>query len=171
MKKVFLPLGVLILVISLLLAAVGPVSAVGEGQLKILKQDQNGSALVGATFVISPNPHNWTAPDLTVVDNGINDNDGADGVLLITQCIMDSSQEYTVTETVAPPSYTPAPPQTTKITQGAETDPITLTFINTPSVGGAALPVNKVGILIPWVGLVLIVIGGTTWFTLKRRST
>ncbi len=171
MKKTLFPLGVVILVMSLILTVVGTTSATGTGQLKILKQDQNGNALVGATFVISPNPHNWTAPDLTVVDNGINDNDTADGVLLITGCNIDSSQEYTVTETVAPPGYTPAPPQTTIIGHGSESTPVTLTFINTPSVGGAALPVNKVGILIPWVGLAFMVSGAITWFALKKRST
>lgn len=168
MKKSFLPLGVLILVVLLVLTMAGPASASTRSQLKILKQNQDGDALVGATFVISPNPHNWTAPDLTVVDNGTNDDDPTDGVLLITQCTMDSSQEYTVTETVAPPGYTPAPPQTINI---PSSEMVTLIFINTPSVGANAQPVNKFGVLIPWIGLAFIVTGGITWFAIKKRST
>lgn len=166
MKKLLLPLGVVILIVSLLLAAVGPVSAEGGGLLKILKQDQSGNALVGATFVIDPNPKTWTGT-LTVVDNGINDNDSADGVVEIIECITDTDKEYTVTETVAPPGYTPAPPQTIKI---VNVELITLTFINTPTIGGTAQPVNKVGVLIPWIGLAFIVAGGITWFALKKRS-
>jgi hypothetical protein len=171
MKKSFFPIGILILVVSLILVVVGTTSAAGECRLEILKQDQNGDALVGATFVISPDPTS-TPPgmgELTVVDNGMNDNDPTDGVLLIIGCNYDPSLEYTVTETVAPPGYAPAPPQTTKIDDFLE--PITITFINQPPVGGAAQPVNKVGVLIPWVGLAFIVIGGITWFALKRRST
>ncbi len=170
MKKALFPIGVAILIVSLILAAVGPVSAVGSGQLEILKKDQSGNALVGATFVISPNPHNWTAPDLTVVDNGINDNNSADGVLLVQQCNVSPVQEYTVTETVAPAGYTLAPSQTTIIDSETVESPITLTFINTPTIGGDAQPVSKVGVFIPWVGLAFIVAGGITWFVVKRRS-
>lgn len=172
MKRSFLPLVVLILVVSLVLVVAGSISASGDCRLEILKQDQNGNALVGATFVISPDPTSEPpgTGELTVVDNGMNDSDPTDGVLLIENCNYDPSIEYTVTETVAPPGYTPAPPQTTKIDDFLE--PITLTFINEPPiVGSSAQPINKVGVLIPWVGLAFIVTGGITWFALKQRST
>jgi len=172
MKKRLFPLGVIILEILLVLTVVGSISASGECRLEILKKDQNGDALVGATFVISPDPTS-TPPgegQLTVVDNGMNDNDPTDGVLLIIGCNYDPDIEYTVTETVAPPGYIPAPPQTTKIDDFLE--PITLTFINEPPiVGNGAQPVNKVGILIPWIGLAFVVSGAITWFALKKRST
>ena len=171
MKKSLLPLGVLILIVSLILAAVGPVSAAEGCDITILKQDQNGEALAGATFVISPDPTS-TYPysgELTVVDNGLNDKDPSIGVLWITELPCDPITLFTITETVAPPGYTPAPPQTGVID---EQGPLVLTFINEPpTVGSSAQPVNKVGVLIPWVGLAFVVTGGITWFTLKRRST
>lgn len=170
MKKALFPSIALVLVLGLALTLVGPASAVGEGSLKILKQDENGEALFGATFVISPDPQDWIG-DLTVVDNGSNDSDLADGVLLILDCKMDPNQEYTVTETVAPPGYQPAPPQSgIKINSP---DTVTLTFVNEPppSVGGDVSPVNKVGVLAPWIVLAFLLIGGTTWFAVRRRST
>ena len=171
MKKALFPIGVAILVVSLLLSVAGPISAAGNCRLEILKQNPNGEALVGATFVISPDPTSEPpgTGELTVVDNGMNDNDPIDGVLLVINCNCDESLEYIVTETVAPPGYTPAPPQTTKIDDFFE--PITLTFINQPSVGVAAQPVNKVGVLIPWIGLAFVVSGAITWFVLKKRHT
>jgi len=43
--------------------------------------------------------------------------------------------------------------------------------ITPSSVGGNAQPVDKFGILAPWIiGLALLLIGGMTWFALKRRS-
>ena len=44
--------------------------------------------------------------------------------------------------------------------------------VETPSplgVGGEAYPVNKLAILAPWIGLAVLLIGGITWFTLRRR--
>lgn len=44
--------------------------------------------------------------------------------------------------------------------------------ITTPQplgVGGEAYPVNKLGILAPWIGLTMLLIGSITWFTLRRR--
>ena len=37
-------------------------------------------------------------------------------------------------------------------------------------VGGEVYPVNKLGILAPWIGLAVLSIGGITWFTLRRRK-
>jgi len=44
-------------------------------------------------------------------------------------------------------------------------------ILTDPSVGGDVEPVNKVSVLVPWIGLALLLIGGMTWFTLRRRST
>jgi len=45
------------------------------------------------------------------------------------------------------------------------------TIILTTAVGGDVQPINRVGILAPWIGLAFLLIGGMTWFALKRRST
>jgi MprA protease rhombosortase-interaction domain-containing protein len=76
-----------------------------------------------------------------------------------------------VTETVAPPGYQAAPPQSgIKLT--LEITTVTLTFVDkTTKVGGEAHPINRVGILAPWLGLALLLIGGATWFALRRRTT
>ncbi|HEX74853.1 MAG TPA: hypothetical protein G4N93_06915 [Dehalococcoidia bacterium] len=37
-------------------------------------------------------------------------------------------------------------------------------------VGGEAYPVNKLGILAPWLGLAMLLISGITWFTLRHRA-
>ena len=36
-------------------------------------------------------------------------------------------------------------------------------------VGGEVYPVNKLGILAPWIGFAMLLIGSITWFTLRRR--
>ena len=97
-----------------------------EGELIIKKVDGAGDALAGATFVITPDPKTATG-SLTVVDNGLNDEDPAEGVLLVTGCIIGTV--CTVEETVAPPGYEPAPPQTVTISAT-----VTLTFVNTPEL-------------------------------------
>jgi len=97
------------------------------GELVILKQDGSGNALVGATFVITPDPKTGTG-SLTVVDNGLNDEAPLnDGVLLVTDCIIGTV--CTVEETVAPPGYEKAAPQTVTISAT-----VTLTFVNTPEL-------------------------------------
>jgi len=166
MKKVLFPLIAIALVFGLILMIVGPANAAFVGSLEILKQDQDGNALFGATFVISPDPQDLEG-GLTVVDNGMNDDDSEKGVLLVTSCLL--GQEYTVTETVAPPGYEAAPPQSVILT--LEITTVTLTFVDhQPGVGGNAQPINKVGVLAPWISLALLLIGGTTWFALRRRS-
>jgi hypothetical protein len=173
MKKTLFPLIGMVLVLGLAVALVGPVSAgfqgIGKSSLEILKLDENGKLLYGATFVISPDPTDW-AGDLTVVDNGMNDDAPQKGVLRVIYCITDPTQEYTVTETVAPPGFKAAPPQTgIKI---PSMEPVTVTFVDkTTKVGGEVYPINSVGILAPWLGLAVVLIGGMTWFTLRRRTT
>lgn len=179
MKKALFPLIAMVLVLGLAVVLIGPVSAgfqgVGTSSLEILKLDENGENLYGATFEIAPDPTNWTGI-LTVVDNGTNDSDyliygdKKPGVLLVLFCIANPTQEYTVTETVAPPGFQAAPPQTgIKI---PTEEKVTLTFVDkTTKVGGEVYPINRVGVFAPWLGLALLLIGGMTWFTLRRRTT
>jgi len=49
---------------------------------------------------------------------------------------------------------------------------IQATIILTTTVGGDVLPINKVGVLAPWIGLAFLLIGGgTTWLAVRRRSS
>ena len=85
------------------------------GAIKILKLDDLGGYLGGATFTISPDPYGGTDP-LTVVDNDGNDADATDGIILLQNVPLGS---YTITETVAPPGYQLDPiPQTKVVTTG-----------------------------------------------------
>jgi hypothetical protein len=102
------------------------------GQIVILKKDEAGNALAGATFEISPNPKTGELPALTVVDEGLNDEaTGTPGVLSVSQCKV--CVTCTVTETVPPAGYNVAPPQTAHVTTAGET--VTLTFVDTPELG------------------------------------
>jgi len=92
------------------------------GQLEIRKVHICGPLLGGATFVIEPNPKTG-AGSLTVVDNGVNDENPTKGILLVTGCI--EGTFCTVTETVPPPGYVAGSPQTVTITGS-------LTFVNRP---------------------------------------
>jgi len=97
------------------------------GEILILKKDEDGNALFGATFNITPDPKTGTG-SLIVVDNGLNDElPLADGELLVTGCLV--CIPVTVTEIVAPPGYTIAPPQPAHVTTAGET--VELTFVNT----------------------------------------
>jgi hypothetical protein len=40
-----------------------------------------------------------------------------------------------------------------------------------PPVGGEAYPVNKFSLLAPWVAVAVLLAGGISWFTLRRRRT
>lgn len=100
------------------------------GEIVILKEDPAGNALLGATFVITPDPKTGTG-SLTVVDNGLNDElPLTDGVLLVTGCLV--CIPVTVTETVPPPGYAVAPPQPAHVTTAGET--VELTFTDTPEL-------------------------------------
>ena len=98
------------------------------GEILILKKDGAGNALVGATFVITPDPKTGTG-SLTMVDNGPNDElPLADGELLVTGCQVCIS--CNVTETVPPEGYDLDPtPQPAHVTESGET--VTLSFVNT----------------------------------------
>jgi uncharacterized surface anchored protein len=111
------------------------VDTLEKGELIIRKMDVAGNALVGATFVITPDPKTGTG-SLTVVDNGLNDEDPAGGILKVTGCIIGTV--CTVEETVAPAGYVPAPPQTVTISAT-----VTLTFVNEKEERGQ-LKIKKV---------------------------
>jgi hypothetical protein len=94
------------------------------GQLEIRKLHICRFLLGGATFVIEPDPRTGIAgSSLTVVDNGLNDENPTNGILLVTGCI--EGITCTVTETVPPPGYVGGPPQSVTITGS-------LTFVNKP---------------------------------------
>jgi len=92
------------------------------GQLEIIKRHICGFLLGGAQFLIEPNPKTGTG-SLTLVDNGLNDENPTTGKLLVTECI--EGITCTVTETVPPPGYVAGPPQPVTITGS-------LTFVNRP---------------------------------------
>ena len=71
------------------------------GQITILKQDENGDPLGGATFSITPNPFTGSG-SLEVKDNDSNDDNDADGVIHLSAVEPD---EYEVCETKAPAGY------------------------------------------------------------------
>uniref|UniRef100_UPI0015E09B43 prealbumin-like fold domain-containing protein n=1 Tax=Zhihengliuella halotolerans TaxID=370736 RepID=UPI0015E09B43 len=71
--------------------------------LKIVKTDENGVPLGGASFEISPNPlPGGEGGSLVIVDNDANDADPADGTIELAEV---NPGEYTVTEIVAPDGY------------------------------------------------------------------
>jgi hypothetical protein len=121
-------------------------------ELTIYKVDGSGSALAGATFVITPDPKTGTG-SLTVVDNGLNDECPEPGVLCLSGLICELT--CTVEETVAPTGYEPAPPQTVTIGETAA-----LTFVNThtPSCGTVCAAQTA-------PGEYLFGGGQTNWFT------
>jgi len=94
------------------------------GNLEIKKVDGNGNPLSGSSFLITPNPKTGI-DNLTVVDNGANDNSSTAGTLLVTGCKL--NVEYTVHESVTPSGYKTAPNQTITLTSS---DVVTLTFTN-----------------------------------------
>jgi hypothetical protein len=102
------------------------------GQIEILKLDELGAPLFGATFEICPNPKTGEEPCLIVEDNGLNDEDPAGGVLLVTGvkiCV-----PVTVTETVPPPDYELDPtPYPAHVTECGET--VVVTVVNIPPEG------------------------------------
>ncbi|WP_275002002.1 SpaA isopeptide-forming pilin-related protein [Promicromonospora iranensis] len=95
-------------------------------ELTIEKDDEQGNAVGGSTFTVSPNPlPDGTGDSLEIADNDANDADPADGVIRIPT--VQPGIEYTVTESGPPPGYLGAGPQT--VTPGESADE-TLTFVN-----------------------------------------
>jgi fimbrial isopeptide formation D2 family protein/uncharacterized repeat protein (TIGR01451 family) len=78
-----------------------PVDLSTCGQITILKEDENGDPLAGATFTVTPNPFTGTG-SLSVTDDAAPDDDPADGVIHLSGVEPD---EYQVCETDAPAGY------------------------------------------------------------------
>jgi hypothetical protein len=78
-----------------------PVDLSTCGQITILKDDENGDPLAGATFSVAPNPFTGSG-SLSVTDNTAPDDDPADGVIHLSGVEPD---EYEVCETDAPDGY------------------------------------------------------------------
>ena len=78
-----------------------PVDLSTCGQLTILKDDENGDPLGGATFSITPNPFTGSG-SLSVTDDAGADDDAADGVIHLSGVEPD---DYEVCETGAPDGY------------------------------------------------------------------
>ena len=78
-----------------------PVDLSTCGQITLLKDDENGDPLGGATFSITPNPFTGSG-SLSVTDNSAPDDDPADGVIHLSGVEPD---EYEVCETDAPDGY------------------------------------------------------------------
>jgi uncharacterized repeat protein (TIGR01451 family) len=78
-----------------------PVDLSTCGQITILKDDENGDPLGGATFSVTPNPFTGSG-SLSVTDNVAPDDDAADGVIHLSAVEPD---EYEVCETDAPDGY------------------------------------------------------------------
>jgi len=95
-------------------------------ELTIYKVDGSANALAGACFNITPDPKTGTGV-MTVCDNGLNDEDPADGVLSLSELMC--GLVCTVEETVVPEGYVGADPQTVTIGETLE-----LTFVNTPEL-------------------------------------
>lgn len=104
--------------------------------LRIEKHNTDGVLLAGATFQVTPNP-NTGSGSLTAVDGGANDlttvgtQAPADGVIEFFQA--QPLGNYTVTETVPPPGYAPAAPQTKNCPAGGS---CTFTFVDTVQTVG-----------------------------------
>jgi hypothetical protein len=49
------------------------------------------------------------------------------------------------------------------------TDIVVTQGIPPPPVGGEAYPVNKFAVLAPWLAVAVLLAGGISWFTLRRR--
>lgn len=71
------------------------------GQITILKQDENGAPLGGATFSVTPNPFTGSG-SLEVTDNDDPDDNDADGVIHLSAV---EPGDYEVCETEAPAGY------------------------------------------------------------------
>jgi len=92
-------------------------------QLTIYKVDGSGDPLAGACFNITPDPKTGTGV-MTVCDNGLNDEDPADGVLSLSELMCGLT--CNVEETIVPEGYEGADPQEVTIGETLE-----LTFVNT----------------------------------------
>lgn len=148
------------------------------GSIEILKLDDiTRQKLRGAVFLVSPDPYDYDG-ELIVVDNAPPDSDPAWGVVLLENVPCGT---YTVTERQAPEGYI----KLTGVTIKEVRYNLTTTFIflnrqsdggekdsEPPTVGIIVMPVDKAGLLIPWLGLAgLIVLATGVGLVLRRRMT
>ncbi len=85
-----------------------------RGDLLIRVRDQDGSYLAGACFGLIPNGE--TAPSAEVCDNRGDDENSADGRILLTSI---RAGRYTLTQTTAPTGYSTAADQSVRIAAGS----------------------------------------------------
>ena len=85
-----------------------------RGDLLIQVRDQDGSYLAGACFGLIPNGE--TAPSAEVCDNRGDDENSADGRILLTNI---RAGRYTLTQTTAPTGYSTAADQSVRIAAGS----------------------------------------------------
>ena len=85
-----------------------------RGDLLIRVRDQDGSYLAGACFGLIPNGE--TAPSAEVCDNRGDDENSADGRILLTGI---RAGRYTLTQTTAPTGYSTAADQSVRIAAGS----------------------------------------------------
>lgn len=108
---------------------VGPSNTLVVTKLGVDPASGVGIPLSGATFVATPsvagNPTGTCTTD-------------ASGACVINGLATDT---YTVTETVAPPGYTPGSPQTATFTSSPQT--LSLTFDDTPTQGSDTIDITK----------------------------
>jgi uncharacterized surface anchored protein len=102
------------------------------GEIRILKHDEAGEPLAGATFSIEPNPYDGAS--LSVTDNvSPEDTDPADGVIHLVDVPYGT---YDIQETDAPPGYEKDTTVYT-VTVDSVTPVVTVEFVNTPEEEGA----------------------------------
>jgi hypothetical protein len=114
-----------------------------DGSLRWLKHDNNGQLLGGATFQVCRTHTYNSATDtfvdtadacVTVLDNSAPDNDPTAGEFELIDLVLG---RYTITETIAPPTYTLDPfVETIDLTIANKDRTATHTWINTPGGEG-----------------------------------
>ena len=167
MKKALFLIAALVLVVGLTLIPATSASAAITNSLTIIKyHDLNGNGaddgeprLPGWVFWVD-GPAGFT--DLFVTTEG-------DGTITLNSV---PPGEYTITETLKD-GWTNTDPglgilyKTITVTEAAIDFPVK--FGNSSPVGGDVLPIDKAGVLAPWLGLALLLIGGMGWLALRRR--
>src|SRR5262249_38595787 len=116
-----------------------------DGSLRWVKHDNNGQLLGGATFEvcrtadrfgtpISPAECQTIADDVSGVDDTVGDRDGTPGEFFLDELALG---RWTITETVAPPTYTLDPfVETIELTLANPDKTATHIWMNTPGGEG-----------------------------------
>ncbi len=192
MKKLLFPAIALMLVLGLVLMPAVPASAIPQNSsIQIIKTEINGltEARVGDTLQyeydvhIPDDPNYQSISNVTVTDDAgtpgdpgddfsptyISGDDG-DGILELGEHWIYRSDPYTIT------GQTPDPFFNSVTAEGYDEENYYVqgnddweVDILPPGVGGDVHPINKVGVLAPWLGLILILAIGGSVFALRRR--